>query len=152
MRGALRRFTNTIAILLTIFTFLGCSSTTSTQLQSKVDFIPVKYGQLQVIGTQLCDVQGKPVQLKGMSTMGLQWYGGIVNKAAFTALAKDWQCDLIRLALYVGENGYATRPGLKDLVIKGVELAIQEGMYIIIDWHVLHPGNPNDPVYSGASQ
>lgn len=149
----LRRLTIVLAIGLAIFAFAGCSSTSSTasiQTENKTDFVPAKYGKLQVIGTQLCDGQGKPVQLKGMSTMGLQWYGEIVNKAAFTALAKDWQCELIRLALYVGENGYASKPGLKDLVVKGVELAIQEGMYVIIDWHVLNPGNPNDPVYSGA--
>jgi endoglucanase len=106
---------------------------------------------LQIIGTQLCDAQGTPVQLKGMSTMGLQWYGGIINKAAFTALAKDWQCDVIRLAFYIGENGYATHPALKTLLVKGIGLALQTGMYVIIDWHVLNPGNPDDPVYKGAT-
>lgn len=109
------------------------------------------YGQLQVISGQLCDSKGSPVQLKGMSTMGLQWYGGIVNDAAFAALAKDWGADVIRLAMYVGENGYATDPTLKQLVIKGVNLAIAQGLYVNIDWHVLTPGNPNDPVYAGAS-
>lgn len=110
------------------------------------------YGQLRVIGTQLSDEKGSPVQLKGISTMGLQWYGGVVNEAAFTALAKDWECDVVRLALYVGENGYATDPGLKKLVEKGIELAIERGLYVMVDWHVLTPGNPNDPIYSGAEE
>lgn len=110
------------------------------------------YGQLRVIGTQLSDEQGSPVQLTGMSTMGLQWYGGIVNEDAFTALAKDWECDVLRLALYVGENGYATDPSLKDLVETGIELSIERGVYVVVDWHVLTPGNPNDPVYAGAEE
>lgn len=109
-----------------------------------------KYGQLQVISNQICNTAGKPVQLKGMSTMGLQWYGGIINSGAFKALAKDWKADVIRLALYIGENGYAKDPSLKTLLMKGVDLAIAQGLYVIIDWHVLTPGNPNDPVYAGA--
>ncbi|MFP4113833.1 MAG: cellulase family glycosylhydrolase [Spirochaetota bacterium] len=108
------------------------------------------YGQLRVEGTRLLAEDGSPVQLKGMSTMGLQWYGGIVNERAFTALARDWEADVVRLALYVGEGGYATDPSLKQLVVEGVELAIDLGMYVIIDWHVLTPGDPNAPVYDGV--
>ena len=112
--------------------------------------LPPKYGRLKVIGKHLCDSNGKPVQLRGMSTMGLQWHGDIVNDRAFAALAKDWKADVVRLALYVGEGGYAAHPELKQLVWKGVDLAIAHGMYAIVDWHVLTPGNPNDPVYAGA--
>lgn len=112
--------------------------------------IPVKHGKLQVLGTHLCDSKGAPVQLRGMSTMGLQWGGEIVNDAAFHALAADWKADIVRLAFYVGEGGYASHPVLKQTLWKGVELAIRYGLYVIIDWHVLTPGNPNDPVYEGA--
>lgn len=112
--------------------------------------LPAKYGKLQVIGTHLCGADGQPVQLRGMSTMGLQWYGTVVNEPAFVALAKDWKADVVRLALYVGEGGYAAHPELKQLVWKGVDLAVKYGMYAIVDWHVLTPGDPNDPVYRGA--
>jgi endoglucanase len=109
-----------------------------------------KDGRLSVSGNHLCGSDGKPVQLRGMSTMGLQWHGEVVNDMAFHALAKDWKADVVRLALYVGESGYATRPDLKQLVWKGIDLAIAQGLYVIVDWHVLTPGNPNDPVYAGA--
>jgi endoglucanase len=111
---------------------------------------PPKYGRLQVVGGQLCGSDGKPVQLRGMSTMGLQWYGEIVNGPAFAALAKDWKADIVRLAFYVGEGGYARHPELKQLVWKGIDLAVANGLYVIVDWHVLQPGNPNDPTYGGA--
>jgi endoglucanase len=111
---------------------------------------PAKYGRLSVLGTHLCGSDGKLVQLRGMSTMGLQWHGDVVNAKAFAALAKDWKADVVRLALYVGEGGYAAHPELKQLVWKGVDLAIANGIYAIVDWHVLAPGNPNDSLYGGA--
>ncbi len=111
---------------------------------------PTRHGKLQVIGNHLCDGSGKPVQLRGMSTMGLQWFGAIVNDAAFAALAKDWKADVVRLAMYPGEGGYAFHPELKQLVWQGVELAMKYGMYAIVDWQMLSPGNPNDRTYRGA--
>jgi endoglucanase len=134
--------------------FLGCvaGSRGAVAPATAVSAEPprAKYGRLAVIGNHLCDSNGKPVQLRGMSTMGLQWHGDVVNTKAFVALAKDWKADVVRLALYVGEGGYAAHPELKQLVWKGVDLAIALGMYAIVDWHVVTPGNPNDPVYGGA--
>jgi endoglucanase len=149
-------FRNTLTIAASAMVLLSCATATMSQHLSDVPSdlpskpIPPKYGKLQVIGTHLCDSAGKPVQLHGMSTMGLQWYGGIVNDAAFAALARDWKAEVVRLAMYVGEGGYASHPELKDLVWKGVDLAVKHGLYVIVDWHVLTPGNPNDPVYKGA--
>jgi endoglucanase len=136
-----------------IIMFLVCLLLLSTALfaQKAPAGSPVaRYGQLKVVGTRICDVKGNPVILKGMSTSGLQWYGDIINPDAFTCFAKDWKMDVIRLALYVGESGYASKPKLKDLVKKGIELAVANGLYVIVDWHVLTPGNPNDPIYAGA--
>jgi len=108
------------------------------------------HGQLRVSGGRLLDERGASVRLKGMSTAGLQWFGGAVDRASLAALRDDWKCDIVRLALYVGEGGYASRPALKELVKKGVDLAIELGLYVIIDWHVLTPGDPNHRTYSGA--
>lgn len=162
MSKVIRRFLRFPAILVVLLLVTASMSglgesmiamqTPESSTDEVVSISPVKYGQLQVVGNRLLDEQGSPIQLKGMSTMGLQWYGGIVNERAFTALANDWEIDVVRLALYVGEGGYATDPSLKELVVRGVELAIDLGVYVIIDWHVLTPGDPNDPVYSGAAE
>lgn len=115
---------------------------------------PSVAGALQVLDKSgiktLCDKDGNPVQLRGMSTHGLQWFPEILNDNAFAALSNDWGANVVRLALYVGENGYATDPGLKQKVIDGIDMAIRNDMYAIVDWHVLTPGDPNDKVYAGA--
>jgi endoglucanase len=87
----------------------------------------------------LTDSSGQPVQLRGMSTHGLQWYGEIVNENAFARVGARLGEHVIRLAMYIGEEGYATDPAVKDLVYSGIELAFANDMYVIVDWHVLTP-------------
>ncbi|UJF34338.1 carbohydrate-binding domain-containing protein [Paenibacillus hexagrammi] len=111
-------------------------------------------GALQLIENNgrktLGDAQGNPIQLRGMSTHGLQWYPEIINNNAFAALSHDWGANLIRLAMYVGEDGYATHPEIKQKVIDGINYAIANDMYVIVDWHVHNPGDPNAETYKGA--
>ncbi|GAE27049.1 hypothetical protein JCM9140_3161 [Halalkalibacter wakoensis JCM 9140] len=115
---------------------------------------PSEAGALQLVELNgqltLAGEDGTPVQLRGMSTHGLQWFGEIVNENAFVALSNDWGSNMIRLAMYIGENGYATNPEVKDLVYEGIELAFEHDMYVIVDWHVHAPGDPRADVYSGA--
>lgn len=98
----------------------------------------------------LSDANGDPIQLRGMSTHGLQWFPEAVNDNAFKALANDWGANVVRLAMYVGETGYATNPAVKDKLIQGIDLAIANDLYVIVDWHVHAPGDPNDSTYAGA--
>lgn len=120
-------------------------------LMSSVDHIqaqtPVaKNGQLRVIGTKLCNQYGNPIQLRGMSTHGIQWYGwgGCLNEASLDALAYDWGADVLRISLYVQEGGYETDPaGFTAQVNRLIEEATERGMYALVDWHQLTPGDPN---------
>ena len=98
----------------------------------------------------LVDQAGRPIQLRGMSTHGLQWYGEITNQNAFAALANDWGCNVIRLAMYIGEGGYTADPSVRERVYQGIDLAFEHDLYVIVDWHVLSPGDPNAAVYAGA--
>jgi endoglucanase len=100
-------------------------------------------GKLRVCGTKLCNKHGKPIQLRGMSTHGLQWYAHCLNTRAIDALAKDWKADVIRLSLYVQEGGYETAPAkFTRLMNTLVEKVTARGLYVIIDWHILTPGDP----------
>jgi endoglucanase len=103
-------------------------------------------GQLTVCGNQLCNQQGTPIQLKGMSTHGLQWYGqGIcVTSGSLDALSKNFKANVVRLALYVQEGGYETNPTkFTNEVNALINEATNRGMYVIVDWHILSPGDPS---------
>ncbi|MFI1396236.1 cellulase family glycosylhydrolase [Streptomyces sp. NPDC020681] len=101
-------------------------------------------GQLKVCGTKLCNQQGKPIQLRGMSTHGLQWYPQCVTSGSLDALAKDWNADVLRISMYIQEGGYETNPRkYTDLVHSIIEQATARGMYAIVDWHMLSPGDPH---------
>ena len=105
-----------------------------------------KNGQLQVIGTKLCNQYGNPIQLRGMSTHGIQWYGwgSCLTAASLDALAYDWGADILRISLYVQEGGYETDPtGFTNQVNRLIEEATARGMYALVDWHQLTPGDPN---------
>lgn len=102
-------------------------------------------GALRVEGTKLVDETGKAVQLRGVSTHGLSWFPEYVNGAMIAQL-KDWGCNVVRLALYTAEyNGYCSggnKEALKRRIDEGVRAAVEQEMYVIIDWHILSDGNP----------
>jgi endoglucanase len=101
-------------------------------------------GQLRVCGVNLCNQYNRPIQLRGMSTHGIQWFGDCYNNASLDALANDWKADLFRISMYVQEEGYETNPtAFTNQVNNLVELATARGLYALIDFHILTPGDPN---------
>lgn len=108
---------------------------------------PAVCGKLSVEGTQLVDEKGKAVQLRGLSTHGLSFYPQYINEEFFAQLRREWKANVIRLAMYTAESGgYCTdgdKEYLKNLVRAGVEYASSQDMYVIVDWHILSDGNPN---------
>jgi len=107
-----------------------------------------QHGRLHVDGTNIKDEYENVVQLRGVSTHGINWDVGrpYVNQETFQTLRDDWGVNTVRLAMYTSEyNGYCTggnQAELKDLLDKGVQYATNLGMYVIVDWHVLNDGNP----------
>lgn len=102
-------------------------------------------GRLKVVGRQLSNESGSPVQLRGISSHGLQWFDQCYTQGSVQALARDWGADLFRAAMYVDEGGYLNnQSGLRAKINQIVDWTGQAGIYCIIDWHVLNPGNPND--------
>ncbi|MFE9860691.1 cellulase family glycosylhydrolase [Streptomyces sp. NPDC005780] len=101
-------------------------------------------GQVHVCGVHLCNQYNRPVQLRGMSTHGIQWFSQCYNNASLDALANNWKADLLRIAMYVQEDGYETDPaGFTSRVNSLVDMAEARGMYALIDFHTLTPGDPN---------
>ncbi len=103
--------------------------------------------KLHVSGTNLMDDKGNIVQLKGISTHGIAWFPGYVNNDCFKQLHDEFGVSVVRLAMYSAEyNGYCTggnKEEQKKLIKNGVKYATDNGMYVIIDWHVLGDRDPN---------
>ena len=107
-----------------------------------------KYGKLQVKNGLLSDKEGRPVQLRGMSTHGVQWFTSIyTDPGAIDALVDNWNINVLRIAMYVQENGYATgdvktSDEWNTYIDSVSSLCARKGIYCIIDWHILTPGDP----------
>lgn len=109
--------------------------------------VPSRCGALHVEGKTLMDEHGKSVQLKGISTHGLGWYPQFINAECVKELHEKWNMNLLRLAMYTEEEGGYCSDGdkeqLKQVVRKGVQLATENDMYAIVDWHILSDCNPH---------
>jgi len=103
------------------------------------------HGALKVNGVDLVDSSGNKYQLKGVSTHGIQWFPEYVNEGSFKCLRDNWGANVVRLAMYTDEGGYCAggdKAKLESVIDKGVNAATNLGMYVIIDWHILHDNNP----------
>ena len=136
----------------------GCTPTpdaTPTPLPTPTPVVPSdpsktpfgQHGKLKVQGTSLVDASGKVFQLKGVSTHGLQWFPEYVNIDTFRMLRDEWNANVVRLAMYTDENGYCTcseaeKQKIKTTVKNGIQYATDLGLYVIVDWHILHDLTP----------
>jgi len=101
-------------------------------------------GRLKVVGTQLSNESGQAIQLRGMSTHGLQYRGNCYNNTSLNLLMRDWGADILRISMYIQEGGYESNPVYyTNFVDSLVNKCYSEGIYALIDWHMLHPGDPN---------
>jgi len=108
------------------------------------------YGALKVEGTKLCDSKNNPVQLVGISSHGINSFPEYITADSISYMKKAWGINVIRLAMYTSDyNGYCVgddnnRNALKEKIDEGVKAAIDNDMYVIIDWHILNDNNPNE--------
>lgn len=97
------------------------------------------HGQLRVEGGQLRNERGEPVQLKGVSSMWLNWeYEGYAESlTALKWMRNNWKLKVIRAAMGVEPNGaYLTDPATaKGQVYRVIDNAIEAGVYVIVDFH-----------------
>lgn len=108
-------------------------------------------GKLSVNGTQLVNECGNPVQLRGMSSHGPQWFGNCICEESLNLMVNEWGINIFRIAMYEhgGENvkGYLSNPSYwSQWIDDRVNECEKLGIYCIVDWHVLNPGNPKDNI------
>ncbi len=117
--------------LLTIILSFLCVLSTHAQDPVK------KYGQLQVLGAQLCDQQGNPVILRGVSLGWHNLWPRFYNRKVVQTLKKDWNASVVRAAMGILiEDNYLDNPDFAmQCMTPVIESAIKQNVYVIIDWH-----------------
>ena len=102
-------------------------------------FDPVKqWGQMQVVGTQLCAQNGEPVVLRGVSFGWHNIWPRFYNKKAVKWLKEDWHPTVIRAAMGVTtvEDNYMDNPTFAlECIEPVIKAAIKNNLYVIVDWH-----------------
>ena len=123
------------AYILLFFLFVGCSGDNADQIIAQT-FVE-QHGQLSVKGTSLVDKDGKTIALKGVSFGWHNWWPRFYNESTVAWLKSDWNCNLVRAAIGVEPEGaYITNPQKANECLDNVvDAAIENGMYVIIDWH-----------------
>lgn len=98
-----------------------------------------QHGQLHVCGTTMCDKNNAKVQLRGISSMWLNWESKpyAENLAALTWMRDNWHLQVIRAAMGVEPSGaYLSDPAKArtqvETVIRNAQTA---GVYVIVDFH-----------------
>ncbi len=102
---------------------------------------------LHVEGKNIVTKNGKIIRLSGVSfsdpdklEKAGQWNDRYFDEA------KNWGCNLVRFAIHpdrLNERGW---DNYFELVDKGVKMAEERGMYVVIDWHSI--GNLNTEKFS----
>lgn len=103
-----------------------------------------QWGKLKLVGNQLSSESGEPIQLRGWSTHGCWFKSCFDDQKDFENMKKEG-ANLARLAMYINEGCGVDKEWIKNCI----DYTASIGMYCLVDWHVLKPGDPTDGSYSG---
>lgn len=127
-----------IAIILASMAIQSCNSASAT-VETPKELTPVeKHGQLKVEGSKLVDVEGNPVQLRGVSFGWHNMWPRFYNRSSVDVLADEWGADIVRasIGLDLDEETYDKKPEKAYAVLDSVVMgAVDNGLYVLIDFH-----------------
>ena len=132
--------------ILTCFTFYSCDKNNNSDnlpLQVEDTTVVQIHGLLQQNGNKIVDKNNEPVSFAGNSFFWSNdnWGGERYYKAEVVSWLKhDWKTTIVRAAMGVEDpGGYLdNKTANKNRVKTVVDAAIDEGLYVIIDWHSHH--------------
>ena len=110
--------------------------------------LPVEvYGELNVYEKYLTDSEYRAITLNGVCINSLNYANGFINNETVNTLVNDWGCDVLRFSMNVEEDigGYTSDPDTKFAdACAVIDLCIDNGCYVIIDWNLVSGCNPSD--------
>ncbi|MCR5593077.1 MAG: cellulase family glycosylhydrolase [Saccharofermentans sp.] len=143
MKRSQRRIITSVTAAVLLFIFAAPSMMRSEAAQEVYTARPSVNGNLHVENGKLTDENGEQVQLRGVSTHGLTWYPEYINEELFAQVSQDWNCNLVRLAMYADLYCGGQKELSLEMLHQGIEYAIEADMYVLVDWHMLEEKDPN---------
>lgn len=153
--------TNVLVVFMLIFLIsISCNSSSEPQTISELDStsetenevlepepqsvitgtVVSLHGQLRIDGNRIVDENNEVIQLRGMSLFWSQWMGQYYTPEVISWLKDDGQVTVVRTAMGIEDfDGYLTNPETeKQKVFRVIDAAIEQGVYVIVDWHSHH--------------
>ncbi|MBO7443152.1 MAG: cellulase family glycosylhydrolase, partial [Paludibacteraceae bacterium] len=126
--------------------FLSLMAVTAIALSANAERSPFQdknyldWGSLKLVGNQLSNKNGDPIQLKGWSTYSLNYKGSCYGEEQWT-LMKQYGANIVRLAMPIDDSNdggsYLAKPDyFKSLIKQSIEEIEKLDMYCIVDWHI----------------
>ncbi|MCQ2571246.1 MAG: glycoside hydrolase family 5 protein [Candidatus Saccharibacteria bacterium] len=137
-----------LAITMIIVGIIDSQNTTADRnrhVNTYIDKNSVSYnGKLRVEDEKILNAKGEEIQLTGISSHGIQWFGDLYTKDNIAQLKNELDINIFRVAMYTDPkaNGYIADTSLKQKVYELVDASIALDIYVIIDWHILGDNNP----------
>ena len=67
----------------------------------------------------------------------------VLNEKSLNVLAHEWKADVLRVSMYPDQGDYKCKVDhYHEMIDTIVDEVLKRGMYCIIDWHILTPGDP----------
>lgn len=94
------------------------------------------YGELKASGNKIIGSKtNRAVSVSGMSFFWSNWSQSFYTKGYVDKMKNDFGCEIVRAAYGIQDNGTPYSKSDEALIRTLVEAAIQDDMYVIIDWH-----------------
>ena len=123
-------------VLFIVHSFVSYAGNKQKILSNHISFVE-NHGKLSVNGVNLVNEKGETVVLKGVSYGWHNWWPRFYNKSTVEHFTNQWNCTVVRAAMGVDpDGGYIQDPEFAlDCMTKVIDAAIENGIYVIIDWH-----------------
>jgi hypothetical protein len=94
-------------------------------------------GGLEVVGRELCLHSGTPVRLRGVCIGDPVLARAGRPLSDYTVIARDWKANVVRISLHPSVWKSLPRAQALDALKANVDAALQNGLFVVIDWHVI---------------
>jgi endoglucanase len=140
-----RRQPSCFIVKCAFFSFILLSMATNVAAQSpaKKAVTPVDInGKLSISNSQLVNAKGETFQLKGLSLYDVAIVERLASSQNFAWFRDAWGVNVIRAAMYTERDWRFAGPTAENASRRAVQAAIDAGVYVVVDWHILTDGNP----------